>query len=124
MGVCVLQLSQTIADLRKQLQNTALAQGNEIFRTINDASLLQRMKDAAASGNLDRLEEKTNDYTEHTEQLQEVRSNRLENINVAKCDRGCREFSYHALDVTCSHITENKRCNYNGENLTPQKIPA
>ena len=55
-----------------QLQNVALAQCNEIFRTINDAALLASMKEAAASGNLDRLEEKTNDFTEHTEQLQEV----------------------------------------------------
>ncbi|XP_072047455.1 LOW QUALITY PROTEIN: alpha-catulin-like [Amphiura filiformis] len=72
LGVCVLQLSQTICDLRKQLQTTALAQCNEIFRTINDASLLASMKNAAASGNLDRLEEKTNDFSEHTEQLQET----------------------------------------------------
>ena len=28
------------------------------------------MKEATASSNLDRLEEKTNDFTEHTEQLQ------------------------------------------------------
>ena len=65
-------MCKTLTDLKKQLQNTALDQASEIFRSNDDQDLLANLKEAGSLGDLDRMEEHSGKFSEHSEQLQEV----------------------------------------------------
>ena len=68
----IVQMSKTLTDLKKQLQNTALDQASEIFRSNDDQDLLANLKEAGVMGDLDKMEEHSVKFSEHSEQLQEV----------------------------------------------------
>ncbi|XP_022111474.1 alpha-catulin-like isoform X2 [Acanthaster planci] len=72
LEMCVQQMSKTLLDLKKQLQNTALDQASEIFRSSDDQDLLANLKQRGAAGELDRVEEHALKFSEHSEQLQEA----------------------------------------------------
>ncbi|XP_071792052.1 alpha-catulin-like isoform X2 [Asterias amurensis] len=68
----ITQMCKTLTDLKKQLQNTALDQASEIFRSNDDQDLLANLKEAGSLGDLDRMEEHSGKFSEHSEQLQEA----------------------------------------------------
>ncbi|XP_038072422.1 alpha-catulin-like isoform X2 [Patiria miniata] len=72
LETCIQQMSKTLLDLKKQLQNTALDQASEIFRSNDDQDLLANLKQTGATGDLDRVEEHSLKFSEHSEQLQEA----------------------------------------------------
>ena len=72
LEICIQQMSKTLTDLKKQLQNTALDQASEIFRCNDDQDLLASLKESGAAADLDRVEEHSLKFSEHSEQLQEV----------------------------------------------------
>ena len=55
-----------------QLQDTAMDQASEIFKVNEDHELLTALKIAGQSGQVERVDEISVKFEEHSEQLQEV----------------------------------------------------
>ncbi|XP_064646308.1 alpha-catulin-like isoform X1 [Lineus longissimus] len=58
--------------LKKQLQETAMDQASDVFKTNEDHDILMALKTAGLNGEVDRVNEITVKFEEHSEQLQEV----------------------------------------------------
>lgn len=72
MESAILQTKEACRALRKQLQDTALDQASEVFKSNVDHCLLGAMKTAGLNAEKERVNETSVKFEEHSEQLQEV----------------------------------------------------
>lgn len=72
LDTTAIKVLRTAKELRKQLQETAFEQGDEIFKQNADAEILNGLKNSGMSGDLDKIDELTVQICEHSEQLQET----------------------------------------------------
>lgn len=68
----IVQTLQASADFKQQLRDTALDNADDLFKTMDEGELLNRMKNAALAGDQARLEEYAEKFAEHAEHVQEV----------------------------------------------------
>ncbi|XP_064598146.1 alpha-catulin-like isoform X2 [Liolophura sinensis] len=68
----ILKTGELTKALQKQLQDTAMDQASELFKTNEDHEILMGLKTAGVSGEVDRVEELSVKFEEHSEQLEEV----------------------------------------------------
>ncbi|KAL1427881.1 hypothetical protein MTO96_003212 [Rhipicephalus appendiculatus] len=66
------QTLRATADLKQQLRDTALDHADELFKTMDEGELLNRLKNASLAGDHTRLEEYADKFAEHAEHVQEV----------------------------------------------------
>lgn len=66
------QTLRATADLKQQLRDTALDHADELFKTMDEGELLNRLKNASLAGDHARLEEYADKFAEHAEHVQEV----------------------------------------------------
>ncbi|XP_070570526.1 alpha-catulin-like isoform X2 [Ptychodera flava] len=106
LETAIIKMCKITQDLKKQLQDTALDQASEIFQNNEDHDLLTTLKNGGVAGDLDKVEEYSLKFSEHTEQLQEA----------------CRLLRHIAgnspLQITAEHAESNMRV------LGPQIVSA
>ncbi|KAH8041320.1 hypothetical protein HPB51_014601 [Rhipicephalus microplus] len=66
------QTLRATADLKQQLRDTALDHADELFKTMDEGELLNRLKNASLAGDHTMLEEYADKFAEHAEHVQEV----------------------------------------------------
>ncbi|OWF56469.1 alpha-catulin-like [Mizuhopecten yessoensis] len=72
METAILKTVSVSKCLKKLLQDTAMEQASELFKTNEDHDLLKCLKGAGIAGEAERVEELTVKFEEHMEQLEEV----------------------------------------------------
>ncbi|XP_060074303.1 alpha-catulin-like [Ylistrum balloti] len=72
METAILKTVSVSKCLNKLLQDTAMEQASELFKTNEDHELLKCLKGAGIAGEAERVEELTVKFEEHMEQLEEV----------------------------------------------------
>ncbi|XP_077997625.1 alpha-catulin-like [Glandiceps talaboti] len=72
LETAIIKMCKITHDLKKQLQDTALDQASEIFQNNEDHDLLTQLKNGGVAGDVDKVEEFSCKFTEHSEQLQEA----------------------------------------------------
>ncbi|KAL3854374.1 hypothetical protein ACJMK2_013646, partial [Sinanodonta woodiana] len=72
LETAVLKTLEVSKNLRKQLQDTAMDQASELFKTSEDHDLLKALKAAGLNGEMHTVEEISVKFEEHMEQLEEV----------------------------------------------------
>ena len=68
----ILKTKDAARSLKKQLQDTAMDQASDLFKTNEDHELLAALKQAGLSGEPARVDELAVKFEEHSDQLQEV----------------------------------------------------
>ncbi|KAI8516676.1 Alpha-catulin [Branchiostoma belcheri] len=72
LETAIIKTCKSMKELKKQLQNTALDQASEIFKTNEDHDILSTLKLSGTQGDADRMEEYCGKFAEHSEQLIEA----------------------------------------------------
>ncbi|XP_066263929.1 alpha-catulin-like isoform X1 [Branchiostoma lanceolatum] len=72
LETAIIKTCKSMKDLKKQLQNTALDQASEIFKTNEDHDILSTLKMSGTQGDAGRVEEYCGKFAEHSEQLIEA----------------------------------------------------
>ncbi|XP_035660712.1 alpha-catulin-like isoform X2 [Branchiostoma floridae] len=72
LETAIIKTCKSMKELKKQLQNTALDQASEIFKTNEDHDILSTLKVSGTQGDAERVEEYCGKFTEHSEQLIEA----------------------------------------------------
>ncbi|KAK2143373.1 hypothetical protein LSH36_848g00063 [Paralvinella palmiformis] len=72
LETAILRTRESSDALKKQLQDTAMDQASDVFKTNEDHELLTALKNAGFQGERDRIAELSVKFEEHSEQLQEV----------------------------------------------------
>ncbi|XP_022242430.1 alpha-catulin-like isoform X1 [Limulus polyphemus] len=72
LQVSIQHILKACKDLKKQLQDTTLDHSDELFKVTNEVELMNRLKNAAVTGDRNKLGGYAEKFSEHVDHLQEV----------------------------------------------------
>ncbi|XP_076308796.1 alpha-catulin-like [Tachypleus tridentatus] len=72
LEISIQHIMKACKDLKKQLQDTTLDHSDELFKVTNEVELMNRLKNAAVTGDRNKLGGYAEKFSEHVDHLQEV----------------------------------------------------